>query len=246
LTPWIGPRLFMAAGPLIAAAGILLLIRVGMHVSYLGGVLPALVVFALGLSMTVAPLTATVLADADETDAGIASAINTAVARVAGLAGVAVIGAAVASTLTGDTFAPNQASVHAFHQALLICAALVATGGVTGAVGIVNPARLQAAAPVGQLVGAPEPALHTSTWAERATTRRASALYTVRSLLIMRFDLPGRYVLEAPSSGPGRPAICPQDLSICPFAGQRSSTAPRKRVGLAQSTGLARSMPSGL
>ena len=55
--------------------------------------LPALVVFSLGLSVTVAPLTATVLADADETDAGIASAINNAIARVAGLIGISAIGA---------------------------------------------------------------------------------------------------------------------------------------------------------
>ena len=61
--------------------------------------------FALGLSVTVAPLTATVLADADESDAGIASAINNAIARVAGLVGVSVIGVVVAGTLVGDTFA---------------------------------------------------------------------------------------------------------------------------------------------
>jgi predicted MFS family arabinose efflux permease len=156
----IGPRLFMAAGPLIAAAGTLLLVRVGMHVSYLTDVLPALLVFAIGLSMTVAPLTATVLADADEGDAGIASAINNAVARVAGLVGVAVVGVVVAGTLAGDTFAPNADSVHAFHQAMAICAALVAAGGVAGLVGIVNPRRTVMAetCPGGQLAGAPEPA----------------------------------------------------------------------------------------
>jgi predicted MFS family arabinose efflux permease len=82
-----GPRAFMGAGPLISAAGILLLLRVGMDPSYVMDLLPALLVFALGLSLTVAPLTATVLADADEHDAGIASAINNAVARVAGLVG---------------------------------------------------------------------------------------------------------------------------------------------------------------
>ena len=80
----LGPRLFMGLGPLVAAGGVLLLLRVGMHVSYWTDLLPALLVFSLGLSMTVAPLTATVLADADESDAGIASAINNAVARVAG------------------------------------------------------------------------------------------------------------------------------------------------------------------
>src|SRR5439155_24344889 len=88
----LGPRLFMGAGPLIAAGGILLLLRAGMHVSYVTGLLPALLLFALGLSLTVAPLTATVLADADESDAGIASAVNNAAARVAAPGGVSVVG----------------------------------------------------------------------------------------------------------------------------------------------------------
>jgi EmrB/QacA subfamily drug resistance transporter len=157
----IGPRLFMGAGPLIAAAGILLLARVGRQVSYLVDLLPALLVFALGLSLTVAPLTATVLADADEDDAGIASAVNNAVARVAGLIGVSVVGIVVAGTLVGDTFAANSESVRAFQEAMLICAALLAMAGLTGAIGIVNPRRAVKAerCPGGQLVGAPEPAV---------------------------------------------------------------------------------------
>jgi EmrB/QacA subfamily drug resistance transporter len=156
-----GPRLFMGAGPLIAAAGILLLLRVGMHPSYVTDLLPALLVFALGLSLTVAPLTATVLADADESDAGIASAINNAVARVAGLVGVSVVGVIVASTLVGDTFAANTESVRAFHQVVLICAVLVGAGGVAGAIGIANPRRTVEArrCPGGQLVGTPQPAV---------------------------------------------------------------------------------------
>jgi EmrB/QacA subfamily drug resistance transporter len=156
----LGPRLFMGAGPLVAAGGILLLARVGLHVSYLTDLLPGLLIFALGLSMTVSPLTATVLADADESDAGIASAINNQVARVAGLIGVSVIGVVVAGTLVTGTFAPNDASVHAFHMAMIVCATLVGAGGVAGAVGIVNPPRNVSAAqcPGGQLVGAPQPA----------------------------------------------------------------------------------------
>jgi EmrB/QacA subfamily drug resistance transporter len=156
-----GPRLFMGAGPLIASTGILLLLRVGMHPSYVTDLLPALLVFALGLSLTVAPLTATVLADADETDAGIASAINNAVARVAGLIGVSVVGVVVASTLVGDTFAANTESVQAFHQVVLICAVLVGAGGVAGAIGITNPRRTVEArrCPGGQLVGTPQPAV---------------------------------------------------------------------------------------
>jgi hypothetical protein len=120
--------------------------------------------------MTVAPLTATVLADADESDAGIASAVNNAVARVAGLVGVSVIGVVVASTLLGDNFAPNSESVRAFHEALVICAVLVAAGGVLGALGIVNPKRPvePQRCPGGQLVGSPQqvadvPRLHSTT-----------------------------------------------------------------------------------
>jgi EmrB/QacA subfamily drug resistance transporter len=156
----LGPRLFMGVGPLVAAAGILLLMRTGMHPSYARDLLPPLLLFALGLTATVAPLTAAVLADADETDAGIASAINNAVARVAGLVGVSVIGVVVASRLAGDTFVPDHRSVRAFHEAMAICAALVAAGGIAGLVGIVNPRRVVRAetCPGGQLAGAPEPA----------------------------------------------------------------------------------------
>ncbi len=93
-----GPRFFMGGGPLVGACGLLLFQRVGVPVDYLGGVLPALLVFAVGLSMTVAPLTAAVLADATESDAGIASGVNNAIARVAGLIGTAAVGAAVAAS----------------------------------------------------------------------------------------------------------------------------------------------------
>jgi predicted MFS family arabinose efflux permease len=156
-----GPRLFMGAGPLIAAAGILLLLRTGLNTSYVADVLPAVLVFSLGLTMTVAPLTAAVLADADETDAGIASAVNNAVARVAGLVGVPIAGVVAASTLVGDTFVADDSSVDAFHRVVVICAVLVAAGGVVGALGIANPRRVDAAkrCPGGQLVGAPEPAV---------------------------------------------------------------------------------------
>lgn len=155
-----GPRLFMALGPLIAAGGILLLLRSGIHTSYVADLLPGLIVFGLGLSMTVAPLTATVLADADRGDAGIASGINNAIARLAGLVGIAVIGVVAASTLARDTFVRDSASVSAFHHALMICAALVAVGGLTAAVGIVNPRRrvLAENCSGGQLVAAPKPA----------------------------------------------------------------------------------------
>ncbi|MGA7704287.1 MAG: MFS transporter [Solirubrobacteraceae bacterium] len=93
-----GPRLFMGAGPLVAAVGLLLFQRIGVHVDYVSDVLPGILVFSLGLSMTVAPLTAAVLAGVETSQAGIASAVNNAVARVAGLLGTAAVGAAVAAS----------------------------------------------------------------------------------------------------------------------------------------------------
>jgi EmrB/QacA subfamily drug resistance transporter len=93
-----GPRFFMGCGPLIAAAGLALFLRVDADVDYVTDLLPGLLVFALGLSMTVAPLTATVLADADEHNAGIASGVNNAIARVASLIAIAAVGALVASS----------------------------------------------------------------------------------------------------------------------------------------------------
>ena len=93
-----GPRFFMGFGPLITAAGLALFMRLDENVDYVTDLLPALLVFGLGLSMTVAPLTATVLADADEHNAGVASGVNNAIARVAGLVAIASVGAVVAAS----------------------------------------------------------------------------------------------------------------------------------------------------
>jgi EmrB/QacA subfamily drug resistance transporter len=93
----IGARPLMGFGPLVAAAGLLWLSALSSDPDFLTGVLPPLLVFSLGLSMTVAPLTAAVLADADEGNAGIASGINNAIARIAGLLATAGIGAVVAA-----------------------------------------------------------------------------------------------------------------------------------------------------
>ena len=93
-----GPRFFMGVGPLVAAAGLAWFLRIDADVDYVTDLLPGLVVFALGLSMTVAPLTATVLADADESNAGIASGTNNAIARVASLIAIAAVGALVSSS----------------------------------------------------------------------------------------------------------------------------------------------------
>jgi EmrB/QacA subfamily drug resistance transporter len=91
-----GPRFFMGVGPLVAAAGLALFLPLDADVDYVTDLLPGLLVFSLGLSMTVAPLTATVLADADENNAGIASGTNNAIARVASLVAIAAVGALVA------------------------------------------------------------------------------------------------------------------------------------------------------
>jgi EmrB/QacA subfamily drug resistance transporter len=93
-----GPRFFMGVGPLVAAVGLAWFMRLDADVDYLTDLLPGLLVFALGLAMTVAPLTATVLADADESNAGIASGVNNAIARVASLVAIAGVGAIVAAS----------------------------------------------------------------------------------------------------------------------------------------------------
>lgn len=128
----LGPRVFMGFGPLVAAVGLVALIRLGREFSYWLELLPPLLVFSVGLSMIVAPLTATVLADASERDSGIASGVNNAVARVAGLLGIAVVGAAVAGR-------DNQLDLSGFRVSMAITAALIAVGGVIGLLGIRNP-----------------------------------------------------------------------------------------------------------
>src|SRR5207245_1612581 len=106
-----GPRAFMAAGPLLAAASTLALARLPTHLDYWTDLLPPLTGFAVGLALTVAPLTTTVLSDAGPGDAGIASGVNNAVARVAGLVAIAVVGLVVANGARG-------LSVHGFHEAM--------------------------------------------------------------------------------------------------------------------------------
>ena len=123
----IGPRLPMTVGPLVCAAGAAMLSTIGTDAPYLTHVLPGVVVFGLGLSATVAPLTTTALAAAPDRLAGVASGVNNAVARIAGLLAIAVLPlvAGVGSSLTDpDTLGP------AYRVALLVCAGLLAGGGV--------------------------------------------------------------------------------------------------------------------
>jgi EmrB/QacA subfamily drug resistance transporter len=97
-----GPRLFMGVGPIVAGCGLALMMRLDADVDYWTDLFPALMIFSLGLTATVAPLTATVLSDADESNAGIASGINNAIARVAGLVTIAALGAVVAGQFTSS------------------------------------------------------------------------------------------------------------------------------------------------
>jgi EmrB/QacA subfamily drug resistance transporter len=141
----IGPRLPMAVGPLLAATGFLLTLRIGRGASYVGDVLPAVVVLGLGLSLTVAPLTATVLGSADPRYAGTASGVNNAVARAGGLLAVAVI--PVAAGL-GDTDYTDPTSFEAsFHAAMLISAGLLALGSLLAAVLLHEPRPEPVSAP---------------------------------------------------------------------------------------------------
>jgi EmrB/QacA subfamily drug resistance transporter len=123
----IGARLPLTIGPLVIAVGLLLMMRLDGGSSYLTGVLPAVIVFGLGLTLVVAPVTATVLAAADTRHSGIASGVNNAVARVAALLAVAVL--PVAAGITGDSFYNPAKMTHGFHVAVVICAALSALGG---------------------------------------------------------------------------------------------------------------------
>jgi len=127
-----GPRLFMSLGPLIAGAAVLAYARFPEQPSYWVDLLPALLVFAFGLSLTVAPLTTTVLADADAGDAGVASGVNNAVARIGGLLAVAVLGIAASG-------GGRHLTAHGFHLTMVVVAVLLVVGGVIGAVGIRNP-----------------------------------------------------------------------------------------------------------
>lgn len=124
----IGPRLPMTAGPLIMAAGLVLLSRVQEGSTYLGTVLPGVVAFGLGLTLTVAPLTATVLAAADSRHAGVASGVNNAISRGAGLIAIAVIPGLAG--LTGDAYRDPAVFATGFRLAMLMSAALSAFGGL--------------------------------------------------------------------------------------------------------------------
>ncbi|GLW65143.1 MFS transporter [Actinomadura rubrobrunea] len=130
----IGPRRPMAAGLAVAAVGALLIGRIGPHASYARDVLPAAAVFGLGLSAVVAPLTASVLASVDDRHAGVASGVNNAVARTAGLLAVAAV--PPLAGLTGAAYAEPAVFADGFAVSMRVCAVMLLAGAALAALTI--------------------------------------------------------------------------------------------------------------
>ena len=122
-----GPRIPMTVGPIVAGVGLAMLVLVEPGSSYVTSVLPGVIVFGLGMSLTVAPLTAAVLAAVESRRAGVASGVNNAVARIAGLLAIALLPLAAGLSDVGDSAERFTAG---FHRAMLISAALCIVGGV--------------------------------------------------------------------------------------------------------------------
>ncbi|PPG64918.1 MFS transporter [Rathayibacter sp. AY2B7] len=125
-----GPRLFMGVGPLIAAAGFLLLSFVDEGADYATQLLPGILLFGFGLAVTVAPLTSTILGAVEDGHSGVGSAVNNAVSRIAGLVAIAAT-----SLVVGDSL-----DVEGFSRAAVATSALLVAGGVVSLLGIRNPA----------------------------------------------------------------------------------------------------------
>jgi len=152
----IGPRLQMSVGPVVVGAGLALLARTTTDSSYGSGVLPAVLVFGLGLAITVAPLTTTALGALPDAKAGLASAVNNDVARVGGLLAVAVLPALVG--ITGTSYLDPTALSRGFREAVLIAGALCCSAGALAAVGIRNPDH--GTAPAREVGAAPRAECH--------------------------------------------------------------------------------------
>jgi EmrB/QacA subfamily drug resistance transporter len=123
-----GPRLFMSLGPIVAGSGFLLLLRVNEQVHYWSQLFPGIFIFGVGLSLTVAPLTTAILGSIGSQRAGIASAVNNAVSRIAGLVAIALIGIVTGADLR----------LAGFHRGVIVMSALLFTGGIISAIGIQN------------------------------------------------------------------------------------------------------------
>ena len=131
LTARFGPRLFMGVGPLVAGVGFLLLAGVRPPADYATQLLPGILLFGLGLAITVAPLTSTILGAVDSRHSGVGSAVNNAVSRIAGLVAIAAT-----SLIVGDSL-----DAEGFTRAAIATAVLLFAGGLVSLVGIANPAR---------------------------------------------------------------------------------------------------------
>jgi hypothetical protein len=141
----IGPRIPMTAGPLVCAGALLLLARIGPDASYPADVLPAVVALGLGLSLTVAPLTATALDALGARRAGLASGVNNAVARTAGLLAVAIL--PLVAGLGGGSLTDPGDLAPAYRTAMLLCAAVLAVGSGVAVLAVPgrDPGRLRPA-----------------------------------------------------------------------------------------------------
>jgi hypothetical protein len=149
----IGPRIPMTAGPVVCSVALFLLSRVGAHAFYPTDVLPGVLIFGLGLSLTVAPLTATALGALDEHHAGIASGVNNAVARAAGLLAVAAL--PLAAGLGSGSLTAAASLGPAYKNAMMICAGLLLAGSVTALLAV--PSRLPRSPAPAPEAAAPEP-----------------------------------------------------------------------------------------
>jgi MFS family permease len=123
-----GPRMFLVVGPMVVALAMVLLTMVTPGASYLGTVLPAVLVFGFGLVIVVAPVTATVLASAEDRHAGVASGVNNAIARTGSLLAVAVL--PTAAGLSGAAYSDPVALTDGWQMAMWLCAGLCVLGGL--------------------------------------------------------------------------------------------------------------------
>tara|TARA_R110002051_G_scaffold90491_2_gene159412 strand:- start:15987 stop:17372 length:1386 start_codon:yes stop_codon:yes gene_type:complete len=128
-----GPRLFMTLGPFLGGVGYVTFLRMGESVNYFTEVLPGVLLFSVGLSMTVAPLTSAILGAISAEQAGIGSAVNNAVSRIAGLVTVALIGVIAVGPLSPENF----------HRVVIVTAALLFAGALASLLGIRNPAATE-------------------------------------------------------------------------------------------------------
>lgn len=133
----LGPRLQMAVGPVVVGLGMVLLRLIGPSGNYLTEVLPGVLVLAVGLAITVAPLTSTALSSAPVEHAGMASAVNNDVARAGGLIAVALLPAL--SGLSGHSYFHPGAFAAGFRHAVLLAGTAAAFGGLLAGALVRNP-----------------------------------------------------------------------------------------------------------